>query len=252
MKYIASCSFGKDSLATILLAKIHNEPLDEVIFSEVMFDHSRGISGENPAHIDWVYRVAIPKLEAMGVKVRVLRDSSDYLQQFYKRVTKSRTPERNGKYRGFPMGGKCVINSAIKVKPIKDYLKSIPEPITQYIGIAIDEQSRLERMHVHKDKVSLLEKYNYTEQMAKELCQQYGLLSPLYSSSHRGGCWFCPNGSVKSFAKLRKDFPHLWAELEVLSNEKDVVRKGFKWAMSVSDLKDRMDAYDAINESNLF
>ena len=43
--YIASCSFGKDSLATILLALEHNEPLDRAVFCEVMFDHERGISG---------------------------------------------------------------------------------------------------------------------------------------------------------------------------------------------------------------
>lgn len=46
--HIASCSFGKDSIATILLALEHNEPLDRVVFSEVMFDHSRNISGELP------------------------------------------------------------------------------------------------------------------------------------------------------------------------------------------------------------
>lgn len=34
--YIASCSFGKDSLATILLALEHNEPLDRAIFCEVV------------------------------------------------------------------------------------------------------------------------------------------------------------------------------------------------------------------------
>ena len=37
-RYIASCSGGKDSVATILLAAEKNEPLDEVIYSEVMFD----------------------------------------------------------------------------------------------------------------------------------------------------------------------------------------------------------------------
>lgn len=44
MKYIASCSFGKDSMATILLAREHNEPLDEIVYCEVMFDEN--ISGE--------------------------------------------------------------------------------------------------------------------------------------------------------------------------------------------------------------
>lgn len=54
--YIASCSFGKDSLATILLALENHEPLDRVVFSEVMFDYEDNISGEVPEHIDWIYR----------------------------------------------------------------------------------------------------------------------------------------------------------------------------------------------------
>lgn len=41
--HIASCSFGKDSIATILLALENNEPLDRVVFSEVMFYISRKI-----------------------------------------------------------------------------------------------------------------------------------------------------------------------------------------------------------------
>lgn len=82
MLHIASCSFGKDSIATILLALENNEPLDRVVFCEVMFDHSRNISGEIPEHIEWVYSTAIPKLEAMGVKVDVVKSEKDYLYFF--------------------------------------------------------------------------------------------------------------------------------------------------------------------------
>lgn len=82
MTHIASCSFGKDSIATILLALENNEPLDRVVFCEVMFDHSRNISGEIPEHIEWVYSTAIPKLEAMGVKVDVVKSERDYLYFF--------------------------------------------------------------------------------------------------------------------------------------------------------------------------
>lgn len=80
--FIASCSFGKDSIATILLALEHNEPMDRVVFAEVMFDHSRGISGEIPEHIDWIYKTAIPKLESMGVKVDVVKGKKDYMYFF--------------------------------------------------------------------------------------------------------------------------------------------------------------------------
>ena len=85
-KYIASCSFGKDSIATLLLALENNEPLDEVVFAEVMFDHERGISGEIPEHIEWIYSTAIPKLEAMGVKVNVVKGKKDYVSFFVNAV----------------------------------------------------------------------------------------------------------------------------------------------------------------------
>ena len=49
-KYVASCSGGKDSVATLLLAAQHNEPLDEAVFSEVMFNQNT--SGEVPEHRD--------------------------------------------------------------------------------------------------------------------------------------------------------------------------------------------------------
>lgn len=84
--YIASCSFGKDSIATILLALEHNEPLDRVVFAEVMFDHHRGISGEIPEHISWIYSTAIPKFESMGVKVDVVRARRDYIYFFVNAV----------------------------------------------------------------------------------------------------------------------------------------------------------------------
>ena len=80
--HIASCSFGKDSIATILLALENNEPLDRVVFAEVMFDHERGISGEIPEHIEWIYNTAIPKLEQMGVKVDVVKSKKDYIHFF--------------------------------------------------------------------------------------------------------------------------------------------------------------------------
>ena len=45
-RHIASCSGGKDSVATILLAAQNNEPLDEIVFAEVMFDPNT--TGEVP------------------------------------------------------------------------------------------------------------------------------------------------------------------------------------------------------------
>ena len=85
--YIASCSFGKDSIATILLAMLHNEPLDRIVSVEVMFDNARGISGEDPEHIQWVKEFAIPRLkELTGIDTDLIRnEKDDYLTEFFKK-----------------------------------------------------------------------------------------------------------------------------------------------------------------------
>ena len=53
MKHILTCSFGKDSIATALLALQHGEPLDELVYSEVMFSDT--VSGELPEHKRFIY-----------------------------------------------------------------------------------------------------------------------------------------------------------------------------------------------------
>lgn len=253
MKHIASCSFGKDSIATILLALEHGEPLDEAVFVEVMFDHARNISGEIPEHIDWIYSTAIPRLETMGVRSRVLRSEKDYIWYFKYFVTRGK---RAGKCYGFPIGGKCLINRDCKINPIRRYLRDLGDEVTQYIGIAADEPKRLARLRSRNDKpcktckVSLLAKYGYTEAMARELCERRGLLSPIYKTDTRGGCWFCPNARISYFCRLRREHPDLWAELEALSLTPDLSSYGFTWkGKTLQEVEREMDLHDAREEA---
>lgn len=176
MKYIASWSGGKDSTASIILAHEHDEPLDLIIFSEVMFDEN--ISGELPEHIDFIKNKAIPVFNSWGYEVKILRSDKTYLDSFYQTRKKSIYPSRVGMKQGFPMMGTCDINSACKMAPIRKYFRQI-EDFVQYVGIAVDEPVRMERIANSGNKVSLLEKYGYTEHMAFELCKKYGLLSPI-------------------------------------------------------------------------
>ena len=240
--YIASCSFGKDSIATILLALEHNEPLDRVVFAEVMFDHSRGISGEIPEHIEWVYATAIPKLEAMGVKVDVVRPKNDYIRLFTRTIKLSGTPEKVGKLQGFLIAGKCGMNGEGKTRVIRSYYTSWRKThkIVEYIGIAQDEPARLGRID-GVNKISLLDKYGYTEATPRAKAEEYGLLSPIYQSGRRNGCWFCPNRPIKQFGIFRKAHPDLWAELVKLSHTPNLYTYSFKDGMTVQQLEARLD-----------
>ena len=221
MKYIASWSGGKDSTASIILAHEHNEPLDLIIFSEVMFDEE--ISGELPEHIDFIKNKAIPIFNSWGYETKIFHSNKTYVDCFYQVQKRSRVPERIGKRWGFPMPGKCMINSQCKIRPIKKFWKEIKEPFTQYIGIAIDEPKRMNRMVKAGNNVSLLEKYGYTEQMAFDLCKEYGLLSPIYEFAPRNGCWFCPNTRYTQLKHLRTYHRDLWQKLLELENEPDLI-----------------------------
>jgi len=219
IKYIANCSFGKDSLATVILAREYCEPLDEIVFSEVMFD--KDISGEIPEHRDFIYNVAIPKLEEWRYKVTVLKSDTTYMDWFYHIIER---PRKNkylmGKLSGFAMTGRCVVNRSCKAKSLLNYEKTIQDEVRKYVGIAVDEPKRLLRLQ-GTNKISLLEKYGYTEKMAKQKCIEYGLLSPIYEFTDRNGCWFCPNAKDKELRNLYKNHSDLWnklLELEKIPN----------------------------------
>lgn len=229
MRYLASCSFGKDSLAAILLAKKHGEPLDEAVYCEVMFDKT--ISGEVPEHRDFIYTKGIPALERMGIKVTVLRGKKTYVDLFTGRITRG---PKKGMLRSFPVCGKCYVQRDCKLRPILRYQKTLPPDTVQYIGIAKDEQERLLRLEGRQ--VSLLEKYNCTEQDAKELCRQAGLLSPIYQFTNRGGCWFCPNAKRKELRHLYDHHPELWARMLELQALPDKVSEKFNRTQHFSDI----------------
>ena len=178
-KHILSCSFGKDSIATALLALQHGEPLDELVYCEVMF--SEEISGELPEHNRFIHETAIPYFEQRGIPTRVLRSEKTYLSCFYHVVTRGKT---KGMLSGFPLSGRCTIQRDCKLPPIKAYQKALPPDTVQYIGIAADEPKRLARLK--PGQISLLDKYHVAEPEARSMCAAEELLSPLYDFTKRG------------------------------------------------------------------
>jgi hypothetical protein len=239
MKRYLYWSGGKDSSASIVLCYQNGIHLDGVVMSEVMFDHERGISGENPMHIKWVYEIAIPIIEnVFGYKVIILKDKMDYIQEFYHKITRSKKEERVGKYTGFFIGGMCVGNRDLKMRPIKQFAKSVGEHI-QIVGIAADEPKRLARLG--KNKRSILAELGIVEEQTYEICRAYSLLSPTYNDKNRGGCWFCPNQGYKEFATLKKEYPNLWEELKVLSKSDNLASKNFKYGETFEQVEKKID-----------
>jgi len=229
-KFIANCSFGKDSLATIILAIKHEEPLDEAVYCEVMFDENT--SGEVPEHKDFIHNVAIPRLAQWGIKTVVLRSEKNYVSCFTRKILRG---SKIGKISAFPLCGKCSIQRDCKIPPIEKYKRELGGDVTQYLGIAKDETDRLMRLD-GINKVSLLDRYGITEAMAFELCRAENLLSPIYAYTDRGGCWFCPNAKRKELRHLYDFHPALWARMLLLQALPNKATERFNRTQKFSDI----------------
>lgn len=130
-----------------------------------------------------------------------------------------------------------------KVEPIRRFIKELGNDVTQYLGIAADEKSRLESMHKKANTISLLEDLNIEEEQAFAICEKYKLLSPHYAISTRGGCWFCPNQKIKDFAYLKQHHPELWDELKKLAAVENKISEGFKYGKTFEEVEQEVDKY---------
>ena len=204
----------------------HGLPLDEVIYCEVMFDEH--ISGEYPEHATFIYNKAI-------LKVTVLRDKTTYKENCYHIRTKGK---RVGTPLGFPSRLANWCNGYLKMRPINAYHKSQMDTIHEYVGIAADEPKRLERLRKSPTSSAPLADFGITEAEALEICKEHFLLSPIYKTQERNGCWFCHNARIGEMRSLWKHHPELWAELHEIQN---ISENPFTNRASIFDLEKRFE-----------
>ena len=233
-KYVVACSGGKDSVATILTALKYNEPLDEVIWVEVMFDQET--SGEVPEHREFVYNSLKPFCEEHGIRFTVLHSPKTYDDVFHHIFTRGKNT--GGKH-GFTWPRRCAVNRDCKLKAIYEYKQLEKNYLVFYIGIAADEKKRLKRLN-KTNNISLLEKYNLTEISAFNLCKKNNLLSPVYNLTKRNGCWFCPNAKDTELLHLLNHHVDLFDKLIKWENEKNVVNNFFNLKETPSEIKARL------------
>ena len=79
----------------------------------------------------------------------------------------------------------------------------------QYLGIAADEPERIAR-HTKDGFMLPLVEIGWDEAYCRQWCEENDLLSPIYTTSTRGGCWFCHNQPIDQLRLLRKNYPEYW------------------------------------------
>lgn len=232
---IFNLSFGKDSMATLLLALEQGIKVDRVMYCEIRFDDK--ISGEHPLMAEWIPQAEKTLREKFGVVVDHAYSGVTFCEQFYRKKTKGK--HIGDKY-GFPhiIGAWC--NDRLKVKAIQKYMAQFKgQEITHFVGIAADEPKRWARMQAKETgRVkyrSLLVEQNLIEQDAVEICKRYNLLAPIYGVDgvFRGGCWFCPKQCMPDLHSLWKNYPDLYGKL--LAMEADSYNT-FKQKVSLAEI----------------
>ena len=231
VKHIASVSFGKDSLAMLLLLMEKGWPLDEVVFYDTGMEFR--------ALYDIRDRV-LPLLAQKGITYTELKPDYGFEWKMFEKPVNG----RNGFHLGYSWcGGRCRWGTTDKIVTVERYSRGSCE----YVGIAADEKPRLEKERKGL-KVFPLAETGMTEADCLRFCYDRGFFweerteaGPvrLYDILDRVSCWCCANKNLKELRNVYRYLPDYWRRLEGLQERTERPMKGA--GKSVFDLKERFE-----------
>lgn len=220
--YIASISWGKDSLAMLLLLIEKDYPLDEVVFYDTGMEFQ--------AIYDEIKKW-IPLLEANGIKYTELKPKESFLSSMFLRPVKKRGTNIIHKHGYGWCGGVCRWGTTDKQREIDRYAEDRKSIV--YIGIAVDETERLDK-EVKTYKSHPLAEWGMTEQDCLELCYSQGASwtqggTRLYYGLDRVSCWCCRNKNLKELKWMCQNLPDYWERLKGMEERIGIQMKPKGW-----------------------
>ena len=204
MKYIASVSFGKDSLAMLLLLIENRYDIDEVIF------YDTGMEFQAIYDIRDIIKGLLKKL---NIKYTELKPT----ESFEYKMLEKEVHKRNRKIqRGYGLcGGRCRWETTEKNRTIEKYLKEqYGQDYMEFIGIAYDEIARIEKER-NEHKLLPLVDWKMTEKDCLKYCYNRGFYwkeneVKLYDILDRVSCWCCANKNKKELENMRIYLPEYY------------------------------------------
>lgn len=229
MKYIASVSFGKDSLAMLLLLIRNDYPLDEVVFYDT----------EMEFQAIYNLRDKVEKLlNKNAIKYVELKTKESFEYNMYERPVCKRGTNIVHKYGYGWCGGTCRWGTTAKLQALEKYCKGHYE----YVGIAVDEPKRLAKDR-KGNKLFPLAEWNLNEKYCLEYCYEQGYHwiengIELYNILDRVSCWCCRNKNLKELRNMYMFLPEYWQKLKNMQLRLPEPMKG---RHSVFDLEKKFD-----------
>ena len=249
--FVASFSGGKDSTAMVLRLIELGSPLDEVLCCDTTM--------EFPAmyrHIEKVKKV----VEDAGIKFTMLRSEKDF--EYYLAEVDARKRKETTKHFGVPGYGWPSFKNRwctkhLKLDVMEKYLQKLNEDyeVIRYIGIAADEDYRLERENnQNPNHIHPLRLWGWVEEDAMAYCLKRGYdwegLYEIFRNKKTGrarvSCWCCPLQGYDDLRALRRHFPDLWGRL--LKMDKRQWQNFSSHGYSVNDFDNRFKLEDALTE----
>ena len=221
MKYIASVSFGKDSLAMLLLLIEKQYKLDEVIFYDTGMEFKTIYNTRDKVKT---------LLKEKNIKYTEIKSEEPFI---YKMLEK-KVNKRNGEVqRGYGLcGGRCRWGTTEKNRTIEKYLKEeYGQDYREFIGIAYDETTRIEKERKDRKLLPLVD-WKMTEKDCLEYCYNRGFYwkennVKLYDVLDRVSCWCCANKNKKELENMRIYLPEYYLKyIDLLKNIKKNNKKG--------------------------
>lgn len=220
-KYIASISFGKDSLAMLLLLIKNRYNIDEVIFYDTGMEFQAIYDTR-----DKVRKL----LEKLGIKYTELKPEIPFIDK----MLNIEVHKRDGSIQfGYGLcGGRCRWGTTEKNKTIEKYLKEqYGQDYKEFLGIACDETVRIEKERNGHKLLPLLD-WKMTEQDCLEYCYNSGFYWEengvrLYDALDRVSCWCCGNKNKKELENMRVYLPQYYLKyIDILKKIKKNNKKG--------------------------
>lgn len=206
MKYYASISFGKDSLAMLLMLIEKKSPLDEVVFYDTGMEFQ--------AIYDTRDRI-LPILSENGIKFTELHPKIPFLTKMFDIDVTSRDGSTHKGYSWCGAFG-CRWGTTDKLNALKAYIGNNYD----YVGIAVDEPKRAEK-ETRTNKLLPLFDWGITEAEALQYCYDHGFEWQengirLYDILDRVSCWCCGSKNNWELINIYNHLPKYWHRLEEL------------------------------------
>ena len=242
--HVVSFSGGKDSTAMLLRLLESGMPVDMILFSDTGLEFEQLYE-----HINKVEQY-ITKYTDVGI-TRILPEQP-FEYYFFEHEVHHREGsglrEMFGEmHYGFGWPGPKMrwCTDRLKTQPrnrfLKDYQKGYN--IIEYVGIAADEEYRLERKNNRRENCRHpLVDWGMTEADCLRYCYDRGFdWGGLYEKFSRVSCWCCPLQPLSELRILYHEFPEHWEQLRQWDNR---TFRTFRADYSIENLQKRFDLED--------